>query len=77
MRGHAEINGNFKQLMRLLADRPDAVVGEWKSNKYKSHDSANEMISILSLSILRKLLAKIKDVDGMDYFLLYVMRLQM
>ena len=68
LRGHAEIDGNFKQLMRLLADRPDAVVGEWKSNKYKSHDSANEMISILSLSILRKLLAKIKDANGMAYF---------
>ena len=33
-----------------------------------SHDSVNEMISILSLSILRKLLAKIKDVNGMAYF---------
>lgn len=33
-----------------------------------SHDSVNEMISILSLSILRILLAKIRDINGMAYF---------
>ena len=32
-----------------------------------SHDSVNEMISIISLSILHKLSTKIKYVNGMAY----------
>ena len=60
IRGHTETEGNLYQLLMIWAS-DDADLKCWlQENKYMSHDPVNEQIKIMSLSILRTLLEKIK-----------------
>ena len=59
IRGHTETEGNLHQLLRGY---DDADLKCWLQEiKYMSHDPVNEQIKIMSLSILRTLLEKIKE----------------
>lgn len=68
IRGHTEIYSNFIQLLLLRAtDRP--LLKSWVERttyRWVSHDIINEILSVMSLAIQRKLLSKIR-VDASFY----------
>ena len=65
VRGHDDIEGNLEQLLRLRAeDCPD--LADWiRDHKYMSVDVVNEMITIMSNSVLR---AIINDIQHARWF---------
>ena len=66
IRGHHETEGNLQQL--LLACEDHQSLQKWiKNEKFTCHQSVNEQISILGLSVLRKLLVKIKEMTPTWY----------
>lgn len=66
--GHEVKEGNLHQLL-LAWSHSDAILQDWiKENKYTSHQSINELLSIMGQSILRSLLATIKNVTGPAWF---------
>lgn len=63
--GNDEMESNFQQYLKNQA-RHIPELTEWilkKTNKYTSHDIQNEMIEIMSNSILRKVVESIKSAD--------------
>ena len=61
MRGHDEIEGNLMQLL-LLHCEDNSNLKMWiKDKKYLSSDIINEVMQIMSSSILRQLLVKIRE----------------
>ena len=61
VRGHDEIEGNLMQLL-LLRCEDNSNLKMWiKDKKYLSSDIINEVMQIMSSSILRQLLVKIRE----------------
>ena len=65
IRGHHETEGNLQQ---LYSTEDHQSLQKWiKNEKFTCHQSVNEQISILGLSVLRKLLVKIKEMTPTWY----------
>ena len=60
-RGHEEIEGNLMQLLLLRANDCSGLKQYVENGKYLSHDVINEMISLMSNQVLRKLLSEIRE----------------
>ena len=63
LHGHTEMEGNLRQLLMMWADSEGSCTDlkDWlKENRYLSHDSVNEQITLMGQSILRTLLKNIK-----------------
>lgn len=65
IRGHDEVNSNFRQLLELRKnDLPDLSAWMGRTGyKFFSHDILNEIISLLSDSVLRIVIQEIKKCD--------------
>lgn len=61
IRGHNETEGNLQQLLLAWSGDHQSLQAWIRENKYTCHQSINEQISILGLSVLRKLLKLIKE----------------
>ena len=63
IRGHIDDKSNFKALLQLRCEDSQALKNWMERHSYKwiSHDIQNELLSILNHSLLRKLIADIKD----------------
>ena len=61
IRGHTESEGNLQQLLRTWSKDNDVVKSWLGENRYTSHQSVNELIEILGLSLLRNLLKCMKE----------------
>ena len=60
IRGHTEKEGNLVQLM-LLGSQDCAILQSWLTKgDYMSHEIVNEQLSIMSLELLRNLLADVR-----------------
>ena len=68
LRGHKESEGNLHQLL-LMWTKNDEILQTWlRENRYTSHRSVNELITILGQSLLRSLLDKMKEPTGSAWF---------
>ena len=61
IRGHEEIEGNLMQLLLLRANDCSGLKQYVENGTYLSHDVINEMISLMSNQVLRKLLSEIRE----------------
>jgi hypothetical protein len=64
LRGHTEMEGNQWQLLMMWADNEGSHTDlkDWlKENRYLSHDSINEQITVMGQSVLRTLLGTIRE----------------
>ena len=68
IRGHTESEGNLTQLLHTWSKDNKVVKSFIMENRYTSHQSVNELIEILGLSLLRNLLRKMKEVTGPAWF---------
>ena len=68
IRGQTESEGNLTQLLRTWSKDNEVVKSYIRENRYTSHQSVNELIEILGLSLLRNLLRKMKEVTGPAWF---------
>lgn len=59
--GHKEIESNLQQLLKMWSSYDPGLKIWVKQNKYLSPVIVNELISIMGLSVLRSLLARIKE----------------
>lgn len=62
LRGHAEVEGNFHQLLLRSIDCPE--ICEWigkKTDKYMCHDIQNECLKIMALHIVRDIAKLIRE----------------
>lgn len=62
LRGHTDESANFNQLLKLRLEH-SAELNNWLGRtKYKwiSHDVINEILSMLSLKVIRNIIKQIK-----------------
>lgn len=59
LRGHAEGEGNLPQLISAWAGDCDTVKHWLRDDKYMSHDTVNELITLMGQKVFRKVLRKI------------------
>ena len=68
LRGHGPSEGNLNQLL-LMQSNTNVIVKKWiKKNSYTSHDAVTEQICILGQTLLRTLLAKMKEGIGPTWY---------
>ena len=62
LRGHLEENGNYSQLLTLLAQRDDQLT-LWlkKTTNFTSHDCQNEMLALLGQAVVRNIVSTVKN----------------
>lgn len=60
-RGHLEENGNYCQLLTLMA-QTDAQLKQWlnRVTNFTSHDCQNEMLALLAHAVVRKIVSTVK-----------------
>ena len=68
IRGHTESEGNLHQLLCGWGKDNEVTESFIRENRYISHQSVNEQIEILGLSVLRNLLRNMKEVTGPAWF---------
>ena len=59
--GHKEVDGNLIQLMELRREDSPGLKKWLENRQYLSHDIVNEMIMLMGNTLLRKLLANIRE----------------
>jgi Domain of unknown function (DUF4371) len=65
MRGHVDDNGNFIQLLQLLASNNadlQAYLASGSRRKFLSHENQNDILKMMNHAVLRQIIAKVNAV---------------
>ena len=61
LRGHREVDGNLYQLLHTWSDDSDVIWVWLKQGRFLSHDHVNEMITLMSLEVLRTVVSRARS----------------